>query len=820
VGWLRRTVRIGAGLAAALVLLVAGVLVWLWLELSGSRPRLDGEVAVPGLAGPVTVERDGLGVPAIRGGSREDVAFATGFLHAQERFFQMDLLRRQPAGELAGLFGARTFDFDARSRVHRFRERARRALAGSSPPVRRVVEAYAAGVNAGLADLGEPPFEYLVLRAEPAAWRPEDTFLVLLAMFVQLQDESGQHEAAVSLLHQCVPAPVAAFLLPEGTEWDAPLVGEPLPPPAIPGPEVIALSGGEPAAVAALGGEWDDEPGSAAAPWPLQTFLGPPGRVAGSNAWAVSAEHSAGGALLANELHLGLGVPNLWYRALLEWEAGDGSGPRRVVGATLPGAPAVVVGSNGRVAWGLTNSLVDTSDLVTLDLDPSDPEVYRTPEGPRPIERHRETILAAGGEEREVQVPWTVWGPIVDEDPEGRPRALRWVAHEAEGIDLSILALETVSSLDEALDVARASGIPALNFIAADAAGRVGWTIAGRLPRRVGFDGRSAGSWADGARRWDGLLAPTEVPAVADPPTGRIWSANHRMVDGEGLALLGNNGYVLGARAGQIRDALLALEEATPADMLALQLDDRALFLARWRELLLGVLSPEAAAADPLRGEARALVEDWGGRAAVESAGYRIVRTFRTTVATALFGALTAGCAESDPEFSYYGQMEGSEGPLWQVVSARPGHLVPGGAEGWEAWLLARADETLASLTEAGPLAARTWGERNTTAIRHPLSGAIPGAARFLDMPARQLPGDDHMPRVQHPSYGATLRMVVSPGREEASYFHMPGGQSGHPLARHYGDGHEAWERGEPSPLLPGPPVDRLVLRPVGEAPD
>ncbi|HSL81768.1 MAG TPA: penicillin acylase family protein, partial [Thermoanaerobaculia bacterium] len=628
--WLRRTVRIGAGLAAALVLLAAGVLAWLWLELSGSRPRLDGEVAAAGLAGPVTVERDRFGVPAIRGESREDVAFATGFLHAQERFFQMDLLRRQPAGELAGLFGARTFDFDARSRVHRFRERARRALAGSSPAVRRVVEAYAAGVNAGLADLGEPPFEYLVLRAEPAEWRPEDSFLVLLAMFVRLQDEAGQHEAAVTLLHHCVPAPVAAFLLPEGTEWDAPLVGEPLPPPPVPGPEVIALSGGEPAAVAALHGDRAD---LAAAPWPLPALLDPPGSVAGSNAWAVAAEHSAGGALLANELHLGLGVPNLWYRALLEWEAGDGGGARRVVGATLPGAPAVVVGSNGRVAWGLTNSLVDTSDLVTLELDPEDPEVYRTPDGPRRIERHPETIRAGGGEEREVEVPWTVWGPIVDQDPEGRPRALRWVAHEPEGVDLSILALESASSLDEALDVARASGIPALNFIAADADGRVGWTIAGRLPRRLGFDGRIAGSWADGTRRWDGLLAPGEVPAVADPPAGRIWSANHRMVDGEGLALLGNNGYVLGARAGQIRDALLALDEATPADMLALQLDDRALFLARWRELLLGVLSPEAAAADPLRGEARALVEDWGGRAAVDSAGYRIVRTFRTTVA-------------------------------------------------------------------------------------------------------------------------------------------------------------------------------------------
>lgn len=815
----RRLLRISAGLLAALVLLAGGAGLWLWLELGGSRPRLEGELGVPGLAALVTVERDRLGVPAIRGESREDVAFATGFLHAQERFFQMDLLRRQPAGELAGLFGARTFEVDARARLHLFRERARRALAESSPAVRRAVDAYAAGVDAGLADLGAPPFEYLVLRAEPEAWRPEDTFLVLLAMFVRLQDEAGQHEAAVSLLHDCLPAPLAAFLLPDGTEWDAPLVGEPLAPAPIPGPEVIALSGGgrTPVASRARAGA----PGEVRPDRVPEGLLDPAGRVAGSNAWAVAGEHAAAGALLANELHLGLGVPNLWYRALLEWPSADGRGRHRVVGATLPGAPAVVVGSNGRVAWGLTNSLVDTSDLVALEVDPEDPESYRTPDGPRRIERHREVIRAAGGEEREVEVPWTVWGPIVGRDAEGRPRALRWVAHEPEGVDLSILGLETAATLDEALTVARASGIPALNFVAADAAGRVGWTIVGRLPRRVGFDGRVAGSWADGTRRWDGLLAPEEVPAVADPPTGRIWSANHRMVDGEGLALLGDNGYVLGARATQIRDALLALEDAGPEDMLALQLDDRALFLARWRDLLLRVLGPEAVAADPLRREARALVEDWGGRAAVDSSGYRIVRTFRAAVAAGLFDGLTAACLETDPQFSYYRQMEGSEGPLWQVVAARPGHLLPAGSDDWESWLLARADESLATLTAEGrALAERTWGERNTTAIRHPLSGALPGAGRFLDMPPHQLPGDDHMPRVQHPSYGATLRMVVSPGREEASFFHMPGGQSGHPLAIHYGDGHAAWERGEPSPLLPGPPVDRLVLRPASEAPD
>ncbi len=680
-------------------------------------------------------------------------------------------------------------------------------LAASPPRVRAIVEAYAAGVDAGLADLGSAPFEYLVLRTAPAPWRPEDSFLVLLAMFDRLQDESGQHEAAVTLLHDRLPDALARFLLPAGSEWDAPLVGGPLAPPPVPGPEVVDLG---------TGGR--DRRASLEARPPA--FPGTGQRVAGSNAWAVAARHTAGGALLANDLHLDLGVPNLWYRVLLEWpDRGAPGGRRRLVGVTLPGTPALVVGSNGRVAWGLTNSLVDTSDLVVLELDPDDPESYRTPAGPRRIEHHREVLRAADGEEREVDLPWTVWGPIVDRDPEGRPRALRWVADEPGAVGLSFMDLEGARTLDQALAVARDSGIPALDFVAADATGRIGWTIAGRLPRRLGFDGRVAGSWADGTRRWDGLLPPDEVPAVVDPPSGRVWSANQRMVDGEGLRRLGDNGYVLGARASQIRDALLALEGARPEDMLALQLDDRALFLGRWQELLLRAWSPEAVAAAPRRREARALVEAWGGRAAVASVGYRIVRTFRLTVARDLFSRLTAPCVESDPEFSYVARMDRFEAPLWAAVTARPGNLLPAGVGSWDAYLLARADEALESLTPGGAaLAEATWGERNTTSIRHPLSGALPGIGRFLDMPSHPLPGDDYMPRVQHPSYGATLRMVVSPGREEEGLFEMPGGQSAHPLSPYYSAGHGAWERGDPTPLLPGPAVHRLTLRPAGEA--
>jgi penicillin amidase len=365
--------------------------------------------------------------------------------------------------------------------------------------------------------------------------------------------------------------------------------------------------------------------------------------------------------------------------------------------------------------------------------------------------------------------------------------------------------------------VARAAraGIPPQNFVCGDSAGRIAWTIIGRIPRRQGLSGREPESWADGARRWDGWLDPAEYPRVLDPPSGKLWSANSRMVDGEMLARIGETGYDLGARQQQIRDALLKLDKATLEDMRAIQLDDRALFMARWRDLLLRTLDAAAVAHDPRRAEFRRLVESWGGRASVDSAGYRLVRAFRGTLAEEVFGAVTARCRAADARFDYAGQVWRFEGPLWALVTQRPAHFLAPRHPTWDARLLAAVDRTIAVLLEGGgALADRTWGERNTTRVQHPLSMAVPSLERWLDMPRLPLPGDSHLPRFQSVRAGASERMAVSPGRESEGYFHMPAGQSGHPLSPNYGDGHRAWATGEATPFLPGPPVHTLTLRP------
>ncbi|HEV8199389.1 MAG TPA: penicillin acylase family protein, partial [Candidatus Polarisedimenticolia bacterium] len=699
---------------------------------------------------------------------------------------------------LAELIGPALLDADKGVRRNRFRAFAERALADTPPGDRALLEAYAAGVNAGLAALRQPPFEYLMLRSKPAPWRPEDTFLVVDAMFLRLQDDTGRREATLAVMHDTLPAPAFAFLSPRGTEWDAPIEGEALASPPVPGADDFSLEPQE-----GIARRVDAERDEALH--------------AGSNNWAVAASRTADGhALVASDMHLGLSIPNTWYHASLVWREGDRE--RRVTGVMLPGAPIIVVGSNGDVAWAFTNSEGDWSDLVLLETDPADADSYRTPDGMKRLEHVRESIPVKGAAPVEIDLPWTIWGPVVDHDPAGRPRALRWTAHQPGGVDLGLLHMEDAHDLEGALRTAASCGIPEQNAVVADASGRIGWTIAGRVPRRVGLDGRLPSSWADGKRRWDGFLDPDEAPRVIDPPDGRLWTANARTVSGRAADLIGDGGLDLGARARQIRDDLRALPRATPLDLLHVQLDDRALFLSRWRDLLLAALTPEAAAASPDRAAARRLVEAWAGRAAIESAGYRIVRAFRTEVTGELLDALTTRCHEADPDFDT-GSIPMREGPVWRLIRERPAHLLPRAYTTWDEALLADLDRALTALTKDGtPLDQATWGRRNILKMQHPLSRAVPQLSTWLDMAPRPLPGDSSMPRVQAPEFGASERMVVSPGHEEQGLFHMPGGQSGHPLSPYYRAGHEAWVTGEATPFLPGAAQHVLRLTPSSGA--
>ena len=785
-------------IAVVPILVVAVATLWFYRRLEASLPQLEGEVAVAGLSHPVLIERDHLGVPTISGIDRSDVSTALGFLHAQDRFFQMDLYRRRGAGELAELLGPGLIPADRDFRKHRFRARAERMVADLSANHRALAQAYTDGVNAGLNSLGAAPFEYLLLRVDPEPWRLEDMYLVAFSMYLELNDDRARFESARGLVYDLLGPEMFEFLFPIGTRWDAPIDGSSFDSIPIPQPAAIDLRDLPPVVGS-----------TALSTHPLDDL-----QMAGSNNWAISGRLTAhGGAILANDMHLSHSVPNIWYRASLSYSLrADRSTTRQVTGVSLPGSPFIIAGSNGSVAWGHTNTYGDWQDLVVLDRDPEESETYSTPKGPVPFGRFEETLRASDGTSEILEVVETIWGPVVDRDHRDRPRALRWIAHDPTAVTFALLEVEESADVGAALDAANRMGAPPQNFVAADRHGDIGWTVMGPIPRRFGFDGRLPSSWHRGDRGWGGYLDPEEYPRALDPELDRIWTANARVVGDPSMSLIGVGDYRLGARASQIRDVLATMGTVDEADLLELQLDDRALFLTRWKDLLVEVLTNQT------EDENRAILlreaEDWGGRASIDSVGYRAVREFRRTVAAMVMGSLTAPCNAADPRFDYT-QILQYEQPLWKIVSEQPAHLLDSSFQSWKDLFLAAADRVVARLQgEGGRLGDATWGQANSVRIRHPLSPSLPLIGQWLDMKTVELPGDSNMPRFQSRSAGASQRFVVSPGREGDGVFHMPTGQSGHPLSPHYGDGQMAWVVGAPTPFLPESARATLVLVP------
>jgi penicillin amidase len=786
-GWKTWTLR---GLGALLALLALACLA-AWLYLRASLAQLDGERQAAGLTGEVRVERDAGGVPLISGASRLDVAYATGFVHAQERFFQMDLLRRTAAGELAELFGPKALPLDRGNRLHRFRSRAQHVFARLPAADRALLERYAAGVNEGLHALAARPFEYALTGSTPRSWRGPDSLLVIWAMYIDLQGAQAPRELARGWLREHSDAAQLAFLLPEATAFDLTLDGGAAPQPA-PLPErAPPWWGAQPAAPVQLAGaDFADS--------------------VGSNNYALAGSRSASGAaIVSDDMHLGLQLPNIWYRLALRFpDPAAPGGQRRLVGVTLPGAPpSVIAGSNGQVAWAFTNSYADLLDLVELGADPARPGQVRTPSGWETPREHVELIAVKGLEAERMTVRETSLGPI--HQVGARSYAVRWIAHDPAALNLNHMALESVATVEQALAAAAGDGIPAQNFVAGDTAGNIGWTVAGLLPQRstaplaASFPLALDGSVAT----WRGALPHAAHPRLLNPGAGQITTANSRQLMGDGYALLGDGGYDLGMRNRQLHEGLLALGgQAGVRQVFDAALDDRALFVKAWRQRALAALDAAALDGHPRRAEFRRLLAtSWDGRASVDAVGYRLARDFMWALYDLLYGRANAELKELDPKASAV-----AASPRWPAVVARllderpPGWL-PAGHADWKALQVAAVDRVIAALDADGtPLAEATWGRRNTANVAHPISMALPALRPFLGAPGDPLPGDAHMPRVAGPKFGQSERLTVSPGREEEGLYNMPGGQSGHPLSPYFLGDHAAWVAGRPAPLLPG----------------
>ncbi|MBH9575531.1 penicillin acylase family protein [Inhella proteolytica] len=754
--WLAR------GLAALALLLLAALLA-IWLLLRASLPPLQGELPAPGLAAPVELQRDARGTASVHAANRSDAAYGIGVAHGQDRFFQMDTLRRAAAGEMAALVGAPGLKIDRATRGHGFRARAEQAYAALSPAEQGLLQAYAAGVNRGLQSLGARPPEYWLLRQAPAPWQPVDSLLAVYAMYLNLQaDQLGQLRGRMALRER-LGAPLADFLLAPGIpELDAPLDGV-----------AFAQRGPIPA----------PPPGWGQGAAPRQQMAGEAGQV-GSNAWAVGGARRPGQpGLLANDMHLSLGLPNTWYRMALHWRGADGR-ERRWVGVTLPGMPALVVGSTGQIAWGFTNSYVRSFEL--LPLEPAGDGRWRGPDGREaPLQRQTHTLTVAGSAPQALELESSPWGPV--ERLDGRPHVRRWQAYRPDAVNLQLLALEDAADVPTALALAPRLGMPTQNQLLVDRQGHLAWTPAGPL------------------------LGEGPHPQLQDPADGRLWSANHRHLGGAGFERLGDGGYGAPGRAARVRERLRALDHPDEAALAAIALDDQAPMLQRWQALLLRRL--DAAAPDSARAEYRRLI-DAPLQARPDAVAYTLVRGLRTAALEAFNQALAPSLPQAGgdaKDFSLAALNPRWDEPVLRLYEEQPAAWRSGLPE-----LLALVDAEMERLQQRhGRLADARWGETESIRVRHPLSAALPAwLGRHLDAPPQPMVGDTLTPRAQARSFGASERLVVAPGEEARGLFAMPGGPSGHPLSPFYLSDHADWAAGRFGPLLPGAPLHRLQLRP------
>jgi penicillin amidase len=795
------------------LLVIATASTWLYSKIDSALPILDGKKTVFGLKKSAVIERDEQGIATIKAQNRNDIAVALGFVHAQERFFQMDLLRRKSAGELASLFGPLALDYDKSIRRHRFRDRARVIVAQLPKKQLELIKAYTRGVNQGLKYLKSSPFEYLLLQQDPVQWSEEDSILTIFSMYIDLQYHDGRRERTLGLMKAVLSGDVYAFLDPKGSIWDAAIDDSHYPQAAMP-------LNAWPSASSSNTDYKDNKYNKATVLADSNENKYQGDHFPGSNSWAVSgALSSTGSAIIANDMHLGIRVPNTWFRASFEYPLSKTNHSKtkieqiKVTGATLPGTPNMVIGSNGNIAWGFTNSYGDYSDVILLTTN-ADNSQYLTPAGFKKFTLHKQIIAIKDQKAQEITVTDTIWGPVIGKNHQGQLLAYRWVAHDKEAINLTATELEQAKTVEQAFDIAARSGIPSQNMLVADKSGTIGWTIMGPIPAKKGDIGETPQPWDSGENSWQGYLTPAQYPHIKNPENQRLWTANSRVVGGDMIKKLGNGGYALGARSKQIRDDLLAQEKFDEQALLKIGLDDEAIFLQRWQQFILEtVLTKQVLAQEENFMQVKTLLEKSKElRASVDSVSYRLVRNFRINLRDSVFFELKESLKNIDDAFNFKSIRHQIEVPLWQLINEQPENFMMLGENSWQDVFTKALALTVADMSINQPFDTATWGQQNSSAIKHPLSSALPFLNYWLDMPSKALAGDSYMPRVQGNNFGASERMVVSPGYEEKGIFHMPTSQSGHPWSPYYGMGHSDWEQGVASPFLPGKTQYKLTL--------
>lgn len=753
-------------------------------------PRTSGTLPLPGLSASVQVIRDRWGVPHVYAATSSDLFMAQGYVHAQDRLWQMEFQRRAALGHLAELFGSIALDSDRFVRVLGFGRVAQREAELLDAEPRRVIEAYLSGVNAFIEQhAGNLPIEFTILRLRPRPWEAADVLVWAKMMALQLSG-NWKEELIRARLIATLGAERAAMLDPRYPDHHPLIV-----PPGVNYSADIGATALQRAEATA------------------RFFADGAGQ--GSNSWAIAADRAVnGGPLLANDPHLSITMPSLWYENHLS------GGEYHVTGASIPGIPGVVIGHNEHIAWGVTNGMNDVQDLFIEKFDPADPAGLRYEyQGQwQKAELVREEIIVRGQREVVIEdVRITRHGPVIsaltpadalarngsadsEATPANQALALRWTALEPARIVNSMLDLNRARDWESFRAALANWTVPPQNFTYADVDGNIGYALGGDIPLRAAGDGRLPVPGWTGEYEWVGIIPNAELPHVLNPTEGFVVTANNRIV-GDDYPHPFPAEWLNGFRAARIRQLIEQTPRHDAESFARIHADVRSL-----PGLDLAALAGRLPAEDLVAQQARDALATWNGELSADSVGGAIYARLRERLLTAAYADATPtlGMALGLGAFASLPGREIAQRSFPQLLRRlNERDAIHFAGKTSDDLLAAAWNAALAELrAELGEdVSAWRYGRYHSLTIRHPL-GSLPGLATVFNRGPFPTGGDvdtvnmGNLPRefAGPPFYVApSYRQICDTADWDRSQSIQPTGQSGHPGSRHYSDFVQPW---------------------------
>jgi len=795
----RKWLRWVAIVLLLILLILTIAILWAYCQARWALPQLDGSLHVQGLQQKVVIMRDAHGVPTIEAASLPDLFFAQGYVTAQDRLWQMDIMRRFANGELSEVVGKDGLEHDRQQRILGIHVAAEHAAQALSPRDRSYFESYVRGVNASMENSRRHlPIEFRIMGYSPRPWTLEDSFAVGAQLVQELNHYSYRSELLREKFLSALGPELTADLFVNSSRHDHP-------------PALEASK--EPPHAARSSDNSDDDPddtdtepapvasGPQQVPHPsFQPFATAGGRESllnspetnydlrpGSNDWVVSGAHTVSGKpLLSNDMHLGHQMPNLWYEAHLH------SGDLDVVGVTLPGVPFVVVGHNQRIAWGFTNVGPTVEDVFIENFNAAGQ--YESPQGWRDAEHRNEIIHVKGQRDIVFNVIVTRHGPVISDLVPGETRklALRWTLYDS--FTDPFFDVNAARNWDEFRKALSTWGAPGQNVVYADIDGHIGYQATGRIPIRAAGDGSLPVNGSDDAHEWKGYVPFAQMPYVFDPPSGTLATANGRIAPD-------NYKYSISTewdapwRTERIYRVLNSGKKLAPPDMLALETDVESDFDHACAERFVQALDNSKNLSAPLR-QARDLLRDWDGLLSTDSPAATIEiharqELTRLLLEPKLAKAHDASAASALTWKSYHWMMSS----IWleNVLSEQPKRWLPERYGTYDDLLAAAVEAALHEPEAPKDLATWRWGSISPIEITHPVLSKLPVIGKWTGPGLHEQSGGSFTVKQVGRAFGPSERFTADLSNFDHSTLNTVTGQAGNFSSPYYMDQWEAW---------------------------